>query len=162
MVADNDYAIGRIVEALSKSPFWKSTAVMQTEDDTQAAGDHISSLRDYLQVSSPWAQPGPQHQWGSMPALLRTIETIFGVQPVSIYDKLAMPMHEAFLPELGDQPDLAPYTAVKPAVPFAINQPGAPMQQLSMAQNWKTYDRVPMDILNTIQYLAQGKTPPEG
>jgi DNA-binding beta-propeller fold protein YncE len=162
MVADNDYAVGRIVEALSKSPFWKNTVVMQTEDDTQAAGDHVSSLRDYLSVASPWAAPGPQHQLGSMPALLRTIETIFGVQPVSIYDKLAMPMHEAFLPELSDPPDLAPFTAVKPLVPFAINQPGAPMQQLSMAQNWTTYDKVPMDILNAIQYLAQGKTPPEG
>jgi hypothetical protein len=162
MVADNDYAIGRIVEALSKSPFWKNTVVMQTEDDTQAAGDHISSLRDYLQVSSPWAQPGAQHQLGSMPALLRTIETIFSVQPVSIYDKLAVPMHEAFLPELTDPPDTAPYAAVKPVVPFAINQPGAPMQQLSMAQNWTTYDKVPMDILNAIQYLAQGKVPPPG
>src|SRR5438270_9452137 len=88
MVADNDYAVGRIVEALSKSPFWKNTVVMQTEDDSQAAGDHVSSLRDYLSVASPWASTGPQPQWGSMPALLRTIETIFGVQPVSIYDKL--------------------------------------------------------------------------
>ncbi|MDQ1402285.1 MAG: hypothetical protein QOG03_601, partial [Actinomycetota bacterium] len=48
MVADNDFAIGKIVEALSKSPFWSSSVVMQTEDDTQAAGDHISPLRDYL------------------------------------------------------------------------------------------------------------------
>jgi DNA-binding beta-propeller fold protein YncE len=162
MVADNDYAIGRITEALSKSPFWSSTVVMQTEDDTQAAGDHISSLRDYLQVTGPWAEPGPQHQWGSMPALLRTIETIFGVEPVSLYDKLAVPMHEAFRPSLGDAPDLAPYTAVKPLVPFAVNQPGAPEQQLSQAQNWKTYDNVPMDVLNRIQYLAQGKVPPPG
>ena len=47
-----------------------------------------------------------------------------------------------------------------PVIPFAINQPGAPMQSLSMAQNWKTYDKVPMDILNAIQYAAQGKAPP--
>src|SRR3954466_3387839 len=86
------YAVGHIIDALSHSPFWDSTVVMQTEDDTQAAGDHVSSLRDYLQVSSPWAQPGPNKQWGSMPALLRTIEQIFAVNPVSIYDKLALPM----------------------------------------------------------------------
>src|SRR5438067_2629548 len=79
MVADNDYAIGLIVDALSKSPFWGSTAVMTTEDDTQVAGDHISPLRDYLQVHSPWAKPGANHQWGSMGSLLRTIETICGV-----------------------------------------------------------------------------------
>ena len=160
MVADNDYAVGRIVEALSKSPFWKSTVVMQTEDDTQAAGDHVNSLRDYLAVSSPWAQTGPNKQWGSMPALLRTIEQIFKVQPVSIYDKLAVPMHDAFKAKLSDTPDTGPFTADKPLIPFAINQPGAPLQELSMAQNWKTYDQVPMDVLNAIQYLAQGKTPP--
>src|SRR5204862_304804 len=51
MVADNDYAIGLIVDALSKSPFWESTVVMQAEDDTQLAGDHISPLRTYLEVS---------------------------------------------------------------------------------------------------------------
>ncbi|HEV3354531.1 MAG TPA: bifunctional YncE family protein/alkaline phosphatase family protein [Acidimicrobiales bacterium] len=162
MVADNDYAIGRIVEALSKSPFWGSTAVVQTEDDTQAAGDHISSLRDYLQVSSPWASTGAQHQWGSMPALLRTIEQIFHVQPVSLYDRLAMPMHDAFKPSLSDQPDLAPFTAVKPLVPFAINEVGAPDQALSQQQTWMPIDRVPMDVLNKIQYEAQGKVPPPG
>ena len=162
MVADNDYAIGRIVEALSKSPFWKNTVVIQTEDDTQAAGDHVSALRDYLAVSSPWASTGPQHQWGSMPALLRTIETIFSVQPVSLYDKLAMPMHEAFKPSLSDQPDLAPYTAVKPVVPFAINEPGAPDQALSQSQTWMPLDHVPMDVLNKIQYEAQGRVPPPG
>jgi len=162
MVADNDYAIGRIVEALSKSPFWGSTAVIQTEDDTQLAGDHISALRDYLSVSSPWSASGPEHQWGSMPALLRTIEQIFGVQPVSLYDKLAMPMHEAFLPSLSDKPDMAPFTAVKPLIPFAINEVGAPDQALSQQQTWMPIDRVPMDILNAIQYAAQGKVPPPG
>jgi hypothetical protein len=166
MVADNDHAVGQIIEALSHSPFWGSTAVMQTEDDTQAAGDHISSLRDYLQVSSPWAEPGVNKQWGSMPALLRTIEQIFGVQPVSLYDKLAVPMHEAFVDELAKvaDPNAAQYkyTAEKPLIPYAINQPGAPLQSLSMAQNWKTYDKVPMDVINAIQYAAQGKVPPVG
>jgi len=162
MVADNDYAIGRIIEALSKSPFWKDTAVVQTEDDTQAAGDHVSSLRDYLEVSSPWAATGPQHQLGSMPALLRTIEQVFGVQPVSLYDKLAMPMHEAFKPSLSDTPDMAPFTAVKPIIPFAINEVGAPDQALSQQQTWMPIDHVPMDVLNKIQYEAQGKVPPPG
>jgi hypothetical protein len=97
-----------------------------------------------------------------MPALLRTIETIFSVQPVSLYDKLAMPMHEAFKPSLSDAPDLAPYTAVKPVVPFAINEPGAPDQALSQSQTWMPLDHVPMDVLNKIQYEAQGKIPPPG
>ena len=97
-----------------------------------------------------------------MPALLRTIEQIFDVPPIALTDRLAMPMHEAFLPLLTDKPDTGPYTAVKSVVPFAINQPGAPDQALSMAQNWKEVDQVPMDILNKIQYEAQGKAPPPG
>ena len=91
MVADNDVAIGMIVDALSHSPFWKCTAVLITEDDTQLAADHVSSLRDYLQVISPWAKPGANHQWGSMGSLLRTIETIFDVDPLSLNDRWPSP-----------------------------------------------------------------------
>ena len=103
MVADNDVAIGMIVDALSHSPFWKSTAVMITQDDTQLAADHVSSLRDYLQVISPWAKPGANHQWGSMGSLLRTIETIFNVDPLSLNDKVALPQHGAFLTQAQRQ-----------------------------------------------------------
>lgn len=157
MVADNDYAIGQIVEALSKSPFWASTVVMQTEDDTQVAGDHISPLRDYLQVVGPWAKPGPNHQWGSMPSLLRTIELLFGVQPITLNDRLAIPQHGAFRTSLSEAPDTAPYTAIRPAVPFALNQPGAPGQGQSMAMDWSSVDRIDMATLNAILYaVARG------
>jgi DNA-binding beta-propeller fold protein YncE len=152
MVADNDYAVGLLVDALSHSPFWSSTAVMQTEDDTQVAGDHVSALRDYLLVASPWAQPGPNHQYGSMPSLLRTIEQIFGVKPISLYDRLAMPMHEAFLPSLSSKPNLAPFTAGKAMVPFNINQPGAVGADLSALMDFSSYDKVDEQLLNAILY----------
>ena len=154
MVADNDYAIGLITQALSKSPFWASTVIMQTEDDTQAAGDHISPLRDYLQVSGPWAAPGANHQWGSMPSLLRTIEMLFGVKPTGLLDSLALPQHDAFLAKLSDHPNMAPFKATKPLIPFALNQPGAPMQAESMAMDWSTYDLINEQTLNAIQYAA--------
>ncbi|MDP9181842.1 MAG: alkaline phosphatase family protein [Actinomycetota bacterium] len=159
MVADNDYALGLLVESLSRSPFWSSTAVLQTEDDTQVAGDHVSALRDYLQVASPWAQPGPNHQYGSMPALLRTIELVFGVKPVSLFDRLAMPMHEAFLPSWTSKPNLTPYTAVKPNVPFDVNQPGAVGADLSALFDFSTYDRVDEQLLNAILYADARHTP---
>ncbi|MCU1599912.1 MAG: hypothetical protein JWO22_621 [Frankiales bacterium] len=152
MVADNDYALGLLVESLSKSPFWRSTAVLQTEDDTQVAGDHISALRDYLTVASPWSQPGPNHQYGSMPAALRTIEQVFGVQPISLFDRLATPMHEAFLPTLSSKPNLAPYTAVKGAVPFSLNTTSSPGAALSGTLDLSTYDRVDERLLNAILY----------
>jgi DNA-binding beta-propeller fold protein YncE len=159
MVADNDYAFGLIVEALSKSPFWESTVVMQTEDDTQAAGDHVSPLRDYLQVVGPWAKPGPNHQWGSMGSLLRTIETIFDVPPISLNDKLALPQHEAFRRTLKDKPDTRPYKAVKPVIPFGVNQLGAPGQEASMAMDWSTFDRIDEATLNAILYALARGTP---
>jgi DNA-binding beta-propeller fold protein YncE len=155
MVADNDYAIGTIVEALSRSPFWASTAIFLTEDDTQIAGDHISSLRDYLQVISPWAKPGPNHQWGSMPSLLRTIETIFGVEPFSLNDRVAIPQHGAFVPSLAGGPNLAPYGAVVPAVPFAVNEPGLVGQALSAQMDFSQVDRIDERTFNAILY-AQG------
>jgi len=157
MVADNDYAEGLIVDALSKSPFWKNTAVVETEDDTQVAGDHVSSLRDYLLVASPWAQKGPDHQWGSMPALLRTIEQIFAVRPVSLFDRLAMPMHEAFLARLSDKPDLAPYDVQRELVPFALNSADAPYAALSSkltCLQTHTYDLCNEQLLDKILYAA--------
>jgi hypothetical protein len=154
MVADNDYALGLLVEALSRSPFWSSTAVLQTEDDTQVAGDHVSALRDYLQVASPWAQPGPNHQWGSMPALLRTVEQIFDVRPISLFDRLAVPMHEAFVPSLATKPRLTPYAAVRSNVPFRLNEPGAVGADLSARMDFRTYDRVDEELLNAILYAA--------
>jgi DNA-binding beta-propeller fold protein YncE len=156
MVADNDYAIGLIVDALSKSPFWSSTMVVQTEDDTQAAGDHVSALRDYLLVASPWAQPGANHQWGSMPALLRTIEQIFGVAPIALTDRLAVPMHEAFLPTLDPKKaNFSPYDVQKPAVPFALNRSDAVGAQASAKMAcWKTYDLCDEQTLNAILYAA--------
>ncbi len=155
MVADNDFAIGMIVEALSHSPFWESTAVFVTEDDTQVSADHVSSLRDYLQVISPWARPGPNHQWGSMPSLLRTIETIFGVEPITLNDRVAIPQHGAFVRRLADGPNLEPYEAVRPLIPFALNEPGLPGQALSMAMDFSTYDRIDEATLNAILYAIQ-------
>ena len=152
MVADNDYAIGMIVDALSHSPYWSSTAVMITQDDTQAASDHVSALRDELQVISPWAKPGPSHQWGSMPSLLRTVEVLFKIPPVSLNDRLAMPQHQAFLPRLSDGPHLQPYTVTKPVVPFALNGPGAPMQSQSMSMDFTKVDRIDEQLLNEILY----------
>jgi DNA-binding beta-propeller fold protein YncE len=155
MVADNDYAIGLIVDALSHSPFWKSTAVIQTEDDTQVSADHVSALRDYLLVASPWARPGADHQWGSMPALLRTIEQIFRVKPISLYDSRAVPMHGAFLRSLRDKPRLAPYDAARPLVPFALNQADAPGAALSRKMDcWRTYDLCDEQTLSAILYAA--------
>ena len=89
-----------------------------------------------------------------MPAALRTIEQVFGVQPISLFDRLATPMHEAFLPSLATGPNLTPYTAVKPTIPFDVNQPGAVGAELSATLDFSTYDRVNEQLLNQILYAA--------
>jgi hypothetical protein len=102
-------------------------------------------------------KPGANHQWGSFPSIHRTIEQIFGIEPISLYDKLAFPQHGAFRTRLRNGPDTSPYTAIRPLVPFAINQLGAPGQTESMAMDWSTYDRIDMDMLNAILYaVARG------
>jgi hypothetical protein len=92
-----------------------------------------------------------------MGSLLRTIETIFGVEPFSLNDRVALPQHGAFLRTLDDEPDLAPYDLVPTLVPFAVNQPGIPGQALSMAMDFSTYDRIDESTLNAILYaLGRG------
>lgn len=159
MVADNDFAIGMIVDALSKSPFWGSTAVFITQDDTQLSGDHVSPNRDFLLTVSPWAKPGANHQWGSMGSLLRTIEQIFGLPAMNIYDQLALPQHGAFVEKLNDVGDAAKYDVLRPLIPFALNEPGAVGQQLSAKLDFSTYDKIDEGILNAILYADARHTP---
>ncbi len=157
MVADNDAAIGMIVDAISHSPFWASTAIMITEDDTQVAADHVSSLRDYLQVISPYARNTPNHQWGSMPSLIRTIEQIFGVHPFTLNDTLALPQHGAFVADPAEA-DFTPYTFVRPKVPYALNASGVVGQAESTAMDFSAVDRIDEDTLNTILYAMARHT----
>ena len=158
MVADNDYAIGYIVQELSKSPFWGSTAVIIVQDDTQAAGDHVSALRDPVEVIGPLARAGASHQRGSLPSVLRTIETVFAVSPVSLNDQVAVPLHDAFVSDLS-QAHPGAYTAVKPVVPFALNQPDAPGQAASMAMDWSAYDLIDMQTLNAVLWADAHHAP---
>src|SRR5439155_64237 len=118
---------------------------------SSTAADNATPLRDYLQWPSPGESKGPDHQRGSMPALLRTIEQIFGLPPVTLNDRLAAPMHAAFMATTAS-PDLTPYTAVTPLVPFAVNQPGAVGQAESASMNFSTVDLINEDLLNAILY----------
>jgi hypothetical protein len=88
-----------------------------------------------------------------MPALLRTIEQIFTIKPISLFDRLATPMHEAFLSG-RDKPNMAPYTAVHPNIPYDVNRPGDTGAALSATLDFSTYDRVNEQLLNDILYAA--------
>jgi YVTN family beta-propeller protein len=112
MVADNDYALGRMVEAVSHSPYWKSTAILVVEDDAQAGPDHVDAHRSAALVISAYNRRGALvHEYHSTVSLIRTLELLLGIPPMNQLDESAAPI-DLFQPT----PDLEPYTATLPEV----------------------------------------------
>jgi YVTN family beta-propeller protein len=97
MVADNDLALGRVVEAVSRSRFWKETAMFVVEDDAQNGSDHVDAHRTVALVISPWTK---RHQVDSTmystASMLRTMELILGLEPMTQFDAAAAPMYASF------------------------------------------------------------------
>jgi hypothetical protein len=85
-MADNDLALGRMVEAVSRSPFWRSTAFFVLEDDAQNGPDHVDSHRSVLLVISPWTRPGTVHRWTNTTDVIATMEDILGLGQLSQFD----------------------------------------------------------------------------
>jgi DNA-binding beta-propeller fold protein YncE len=111
MVADNDLALGRIVEAVSKTPAWKETAIFIIEDDAQNGPDHVDAHRTVALVVSPYVKRGVvDSTMYSTASLLRTMGLILGTKPMSQFDAAARPMYNSF----QNSPDVRPY-AVRPA-----------------------------------------------
>ncbi|MCA1686256.1 MAG: phosphoesterase, partial [Planctomycetia bacterium] len=107
-VADNDLALGRVVEGLSKSRFWKETAVFVVEDDAQNGSDHVDAHRTVALVVSPYARRhAVDSTMYSTSSMLRTIELCLGLEPMSQFDAAARPMANAFTAAA----DLSPYNA---------------------------------------------------
>jgi len=165
MVADNDLALGQIVEAISKSRFWESTVIFVTEDDSQSGWDHISAYRTVGLVISPYSRLNTTiHTYYSQPSMVRTIEQILGLPPMNIQDAIAYPMTDCFT----DKPDLKPYTAVKNNIPLdEMNKPLASLSgralhfaRKSMLPEFDGVDSGNDDLLNRILwYAAKGNTP---
>ncbi|MGN6637888.1 MAG: alkaline phosphatase family protein, partial [Mucilaginibacter sp.] len=110
-VADNDLAVGKFIEHLSHSPIWKESVVFILEDDAQNGPDHIDAHRSPVFVVGPYVKRHAViHEMYSTSGVLRTIELILGLPPMSQYDTAAKPMYECFM----NTPDLSPYE-VKPA-----------------------------------------------
>ena len=107
-VADNDLAVGMFVEYLSKSPIWKETAIFILEDDAQNGADHVDAHRSPAYVAGGFVKRGfVDHTMYSTSSMLRTIELILGIPPMSQYDAAAQPMWRSF----GNTLNLKPFTA---------------------------------------------------
>ncbi|MEV6764841.1 bifunctional YncE family protein/alkaline phosphatase family protein [Streptomyces sp. NPDC051105] len=108
-VADNDLAVGRMVDEITHSKYWKDSAIFVVEDDSQAGLDHVDGHRAPVQVISPYAQHGKvDDHYYSQITMVRTIEQILGVHPMNQLDSAATPMYGAFTSKADD----TPFTAV--------------------------------------------------
>jgi YVTN family beta-propeller protein len=111
-VADNDYALGRLVEAVSNSPYWRDTAIFVVEDDAQDGPDHVDCHRSVALVISAYNRPGTLvHEFHNTVSLIRTMEMLLGLAPMNLLDATATPV-DLFRRE----PDLRPYKAALPEV----------------------------------------------
>lgn len=125
MVADNDLALGQIIEALTKSRFWNNTVVFITEDDSQSGWDHVSAYRTVGMIISPYTRTGQvNHTNYNQPSMVRTIEQILGIPPMNIMDATASPMFDCF----STTADLKPFKATKNLVP--LNEMNPPLSAL--------------------------------
>jgi YVTN family beta-propeller protein len=159
MVADNDLALGRIVEAVGKSRFWRDTVIFVTEDDPQAGLDHVDGHRTVGLVISPYTRRHAVVRTNyNQISMLRTIEMILGLPHMNQLDLLAEPMRDCF----QDKADLRPYIARANTIPLdemnpPLNKLSGPQRywaEKSMALDFEDVDRADEDTFNRILWHA--------
>jgi YVTN family beta-propeller protein len=151
-VASNDLALGRLVEAVSKSSYWPQIAIFVIEDDAQNGPDHVDAHRTVGLVISPYVKRNSvdSTQYSTV-SMVRTIELILGLPPLSQYDAAARPMFASFT----DQPDLAPYVHEPARIPLdTVNTRTAYGAERSAKMDFSDYDRVDCFELNEILWRA--------
>jgi YVTN family beta-propeller protein len=110
-MSDNDYAVGKLIDTISHSPYWSSTAIFILEDDSQSGGDHIDSHRSFVYVISPYSKRGVTISTNyNTVNVLRTIEDLLGIDHLNLSDANAAPMADVFT----HSPDFTPYSAIIP------------------------------------------------
>jgi YVTN family beta-propeller protein len=145
-MADNDLALGRLVDVISHSRYWKDSVILVTEDDAQDGPDHVDAHRTAALAISAYNKPGgvdsTHYDTASMVA---TAEDLLGLPPMSIVDERVSRMWKLF----GNQPDLTPYDAIQPEItPFGeagapVNARSAPMAAQSATWDFSREDATP-------------------
>ena len=168
MVADNDLAVGRIVDAVTHSRFWDSTVIFITEDDSQSGWDHISPYRTTGLVISPYSVMGQViHTNYNQTGMVRTIEQILGIPPMNVMDATALPMWDCFGPHRTD----SAFTYVPNRIPLNRMNKGmagltgkeAYYARLSATRAFKDVDGGEDDLMNRILWFAaKGEQPYPG
>jgi len=157
--ADNDYALGMIVEGVSKSRFWAKTAIFVIEDDAQNGPDHVDSHRSPMLAISPYTRRGIiDSSMYNQSSVMRTMELILGLRPMTHYDAGARPLYAAF----SSTPNNAPYAIEKPRISLTDRNPArSATADRSAKMDFDAADEIDDDELNAILWIAiKGTEPP--
>lgn len=148
MVASNDYAVGMVVDRVTHSKYWPETAIFVIQDDAQDGSDHVDARRTVGLVASPYAKRRyVDSTLYTTSSMLRTMELLLGLQPMSQFDAAATPMYAAF----GTEADLKAFTHIEPQIDVnEMNSASAWGAKESLAMNWEDVDLTPMFELNEI------------
>ncbi len=159
LFADNDYALGLIVEGVSKSRFWPNTAIFVIEDDAQNGPDHVDSHRSPMLAISPYTRRGAiDSTFYNQSSILRTMELILGMRPMTQFDAAAHALTAAF----GKTANNAPYTVEQPRISLTErNAAGNRTASRSAKMDFDEADEIDDDELNDILWIAiKGTQPP--
>ncbi len=169
MMADNDLALGRVVEAVSRSPQWKDTCIFVVEDDAQSGPDHVDGHRTAFMAISPYnRRKTVDSTFYTQTNMIRSIEMMLGLDPMNKFDSVADPMVACF----GDDLDPAPYAATPNNIPLDERNPSGPKMSeadrywldRSLALDWSRLDAADPYWLNRITWysLHRGARPYPG
>jgi hypothetical protein len=162
MVASNDLAVGQVVERVTHSKYWPETAIFVIEDDAQDGPDHVDEHRTTGLAISPYIRRETvDSTLYTTSSMVRTIELLLGLPPMSQYDASAMPMYKSF----GLKPDLTPFSAHPAEVDLNVkNTASSYGSRASRRMDFSDVDRAPAQKLNDILWKsvkgADSPTPP--
>ncbi|MDX6639514.1 MAG: hypothetical protein QOF12_525 [Solirubrobacteraceae bacterium] len=163
-VADNDLGVGQVVDLISHSSIWSSSAIFVVEDDSQDGADHVDAHRIPAFVVSPYAKTGAVHDRYDQLSVLRTMELMLGMKPLYVTDALATPMYDAFT---ATPANIAPYDSQPETMSvLARNPSGTRGARASAGLPWGTLDAVPQHQLDNLLWHAvkgwRSAPPPPG
>jgi hypothetical protein len=153
MVAENDLVVGQVVDEISHSSIWRSSAIFVVEDDSQDGADHVDAHRMPAAVFSPYAKRGAvTHTRYDMLSVIRSIELILGMRPLGLPDAVATPMYDAFGPRPANSD---PYDVIPASYPLLERNPNSAFDRaISRGYDWEHRDRVPQDVFDRVLWLA--------
>jgi hypothetical protein len=156
-MADNDLALGRIVQALSHSPYWKDTVIFVVEDDAQAGPDHVDSHRAPFFAISAYNRPGTVHRFINTTDVVAAIEDILGMGRLSKFDYFSRSLADIF----STTPDLTPYDPIVPKQDLNEKNPeNTAAARMSQGLDFSGPDRVDDQLYNRILWqMLKGDTP---